>query len=133
MLWMLATVADGNGVKDTVQQVADTHEQIILALIAIIGTSIGALVYTIKNNRLGKDINRAVNNVGPGEHHLIDLIKQIKDRQDTFDKAWGNLPDDMDDAVGLVELLHGMNAEIKSLQASVAEHVEWEMSQKYPT
>lgn len=126
------SASNGSGVKDTVNSIAATHDQIIFALIALIATSIGALVYTIKNNSLGKDINKAVNNVGPGEHHLIDLIKQIKDRQDEFDKAWGNLPEDMDDAVGLVELLHGMNSEIKTIQQNLSDHVAWEMSQKYP-
>ena len=135
MLFMMivGSADSGNGVSETVQGIAQTHDQIILALIAIIGTSIAALVYTIRNNSIGKDINKAVNNVGPGEHHLIDLIKQIKDRQDEFDKAWGNLPDDMDDAVGLVELLHGMSHELASVRGELKDHVTWEMAQKYPS
>jgi hypothetical protein len=127
ILSALISAANGS-VRD---QISDNHDQIILALITLVGTSVAALVYTIKNNGLGKDINRAVNNVGPGEHHLIDLIKQIKDKQDQFDKAWGNLPDDMDDAVGLVEMLHGMDARIKKLDQDIADHVAWEMQAKY--
>ena len=111
--------------------VNNQHEAIIMALIAIVATSIGALVYAIKNNSLSVQINRAVNNVGPGDHHLIDLIKQIKDKQDIFDKAWGNLPDDMDDAVGLVEVLHGIKNEVALIQTQLVEHVEWEMSVKW--
>ena len=132
MTVILAVAGEGNGVKDAVGSIADTHDKIIMGLIAIIATSVGALVYAIKNNGLGKDINRAVNNVGPGEHHLIDLIKQIKDRQDQFDKAWGNLPEDMDDAVGLVELLHEMRRELRETRDDLRDHVAWEISQKYP-
>jgi uncharacterized membrane protein len=116
---------------ETAASIQDNHDQIILAMIALLGTSIAALVYTIKNNSLGRDINKAVNNVGPGEHHLIDLIKQIKDKQEQFDRAWGNLPDDIDDAVGLVELLHGMNGRIQKVNQALADHVAWEMAVKY--
>jgi uncharacterized membrane protein len=123
--------AGEEGVRSTVDAISATDDQIVLALIAIISLSIGALVYTIKNNSLGKDINKAVNNVGPGEHHLIDLIKQIKDKQEEFDKKWGNLPDDMDDAVGLVELIHGMDKRISGIQGELREHVAWEMNAKY--
>ena len=114
------------------------HDQVILALIALIGTSIAALVYTIRNNALGKGIavdaaeaNRAVNNVGPGEHRLYDLVSRIEVKQDAFDKAWGNLPAEMGDAVGLVSLLHGMRRDISTIQTQLAEHVEWEMSIKW--
>ena len=101
----------------------ENHDQIVLALIAIIGTSIAALVYTIRNNTLGKDINQAVNNIGPGEHHLIDMIKQIKEKQEEFDKKWGNLPAEMGDAVGLVELLHTMDARITRIREDQLEHL----------
>jgi hypothetical protein len=128
---LCAAIDDGTGMREAVQVLGDDNDQIILALIAIIATSIAALVYTIKNNGLGKDINRAVNNVGPGEHHLIDLIKQIRVKQEEFDKKWGNLPEEMDDAVGLVELLHNMDARIKKLDQDIADHVAWEMQAKY--
>jgi hypothetical protein len=38
----------------------------------------------------------------------------------------------MGDAVGLVELIHGMDKRIADLQGQIVEHVAWEMSQKYP-
>ena len=112
---------------------SDPHTQEFIALIALVGTSIGALVYTIKNNRLGKDINRAVNNVGPGEHHLIELIQQIRAKQEEFDKKWGNLPGDMDDAVTLAGTIHDIHTAIATMKNELREHVEWEMSQKYPS
>jgi hypothetical protein len=37
----------------------------------------------------------------------------------------------MDDAVGLVELLHNMDARIKKLDQDIADHVAWEMQAKY--
>lgn len=120
-MWLTAA---GGGESDAIQHFsAPEHVQIIFALIAIVATSIGALVYTIKNNKLGRDINKAVNNVGPGEHHLIDLIKQIKDKQDEFDKKWGNLPDDLDDAVGVVEVLRGMDRRISGIQGELRAHI----------
>ena len=118
-------------IADLAEPAVDSHEAIIMALIAIVATSIGALVYAIKNNSLGVKINRAVNNVGPGEHRLYDVIARIEAKQDAFDKAWGNLPDDMDDAVGLVEVLHGIKNEVALIQTQLVEHVEWEMSVKW--
>jgi len=119
-------------------QIEDNHDQIILALITIVGTSIAALVYTIKNNALGKGIardayeaNKAVNNIGPGEHRLYDVIARIEKKQDEFDKKWGNLPEDMDDAVGLVELIHGMDKRITDVHKDLLDHVEWEMGTKW--
>ena len=135
--------AAGGGVQDSMSAISDTHDQIILALIAIIGTSVAALVYTIRNNTLNKAIakdaseaNKAVNNVGPGEHRMYDALvnglKEIADKQAEFDRKWGNLPDDMDDAVGLVELLHSMSHRMDQVQTELREHVAWETSQKYP-
>ena len=122
---ILAGIADG-GVNETIGAISDTHDQIILALIAIIATSIAALVYTIRNNSIGKtvvketsEINAAVNHTEYGEHRLYDVVKRIEAKQDDFDRKWGNLPSDIGDAVGLVELLHGMDKRIISIELSV--------------
>jgi hypothetical protein len=146
LLYKIASAGNGSGGGGAMDTLQDSHDQIILALIAIISVSIGALVYTIKNNALGKDIaknayeaNKAVNNIGPGEHRLYEVIARIEAKQDEFDRKWGNLPADMDDAVGLAELLHGMDQRVAriegkqdQMQGQLIEHVAWEMAQKYP-
>ena len=128
-----------------IQQVADTHDQVILALIAIVGTSVAALVYTIRNNTIGKaialdaaEVNAAVNHKDTGELSLYRLadantrkLDQVIAKQEAFDKAWGNLPAEMGDAVGLVSLIGDIKRDISLIQSRLVEHVEWEMSVKY--
>lgn len=107
-LTYLYTQADGIAGDITV----DSDDQIILALIALIGTSIGGLVYVIKTFSLGKETakdakeaNKAVNNIGPDQTRLYDMVARIEAKQDEFDRRWGNLPPEMDDAVGLAGVL----------------------------
>ena len=128
-----------------IQAVTDTDNQVILALIAIVGTSVAALVYTIRNNTIGKaialdaaEVNAAVNHKDTGELSLYRLadantrkLDQVIAKQEAFDKAWGNLPAEMGDAVGLVELLRGIQRDISLIQSQLVDHVEWEMSVKY--
>ena len=137
---ILAGIISDNGVKDTVSSIADTHDQIILALITLIGTSIAALVFVIRNNSLGKsiakdaaEVNSAVNHTEYGEHRLYDVVRRIESKQDEFDRKWGNLPADMGDAVGLVELIHTMDRRISEVHNDLLAHVAWEeaMGQKY--
>ena len=122
-------------------------DQITLALIALIGTSIAALVYTIKNNAMGKGIakdaaqvNASVNHKDTGELSLYRLadantrkLDQVIAKQEAFDKAWGNLPPGMDDAVGLVEVLHALSRDVQQVRAAIAAHVEWEEGVKWPS
>ena len=148
MLLLLA--GTGNGVKDSVESIADRHDQIMLALIALVATSIAALVWVIKSGRLAKDsneqiaaVNRAVNDIGPGEHRLWDKIDNIEKAvvhlehdQETFDShGWETLPADLNTAVGLTTTIRDLQDGHKKLDRIIAmlgEHVEWEMSQKYP-
>jgi Na+-translocating ferredoxin:NAD+ oxidoreductase RnfG subunit len=128
------------------QAVLPGHDdQVILALIAVIATSIAALVYTIRNNSLSRtvaketsEINSAVNHKETGELSLYRLadansrkLDDVIAKQAEFDRKWGNLPADMGDAVGLVELIHGMDKRIAQIQAQLLEHVEWEMAVKW--
>ena len=113
--------------------VTDQDDQIILALIAIVATSIAALVYTIRNNSLGKaiardtaQVNDAVNHREFGERRLFEIVKQIEAKQDEFDRKWGNLPAEMGDAVGLAELIHGMSKRIDKIDTDLTDHVKWE-------
>lgn len=59
-------------------------EQIVLALIAVIAASVGALVFVIRNGKVVRDtneqitqVNAAVNNIGPGEHRLYDKVSHV--------------------------------------------------------
>ena len=128
------------------QAVLPGHDdQVILALIAVIATSIAALVFTIRNNSLGKsiaqdasDVSAAVNHKETGELSLYRLadtnsrkLDDVIAKQAEFDRKWGNLPADMGDAVGLAEMLHGMDKRIAQIQAQLLEHVEWEMAVKW--
>jgi hypothetical protein len=150
---LLLTTADGS-VKEATSQIATNHEQIILALIAIIATSIAALVYTIRNNTMIKttaqdasDVNKAVNNIGPGEHRLYDMISMVRDdmkhiseAQEEFSKkGWATLPPDIATASGLTEVIRNLQNTDKALHEKMDQilkeldsHVKWEMSQKYP-
>ena len=150
----------GGGTRESVQELAIGQEQIILALIAIIATAIAGLVYTIKNNSLVKEgskaaqqVNQAVNNVGPGEHRLYDMVAMIRDeikylteaQHDFANKGWATLPADIGTASRLTETIRDLQSKdkfvvqkleeitvsLKSLHEGLQEHVEWEMQQKY--
>lgn len=137
------------GVRTTVESIADTNDQIIFALIAIIASSVAALVYVIRQGKLVKDshdeiqqVNRAVNDIGPGEHRLwdkIDNIEKAVDRlsqdQETFDShGWETLPPDLNSAVNLTTTIRDLQNNQKKLDRIIqmlGDHVEWEMNQKY--
>ena len=110
---------DGS-VKDSVADIAQTHDQIILALIAVVATSVAALVWVIRNSRTltqtleqASAANAAVNNVGPGQHRLYQMVEHIaadvetlKAEQHDFDgHGWDHLPPDLADAVALTETI----------------------------
>lgn len=75
------------------QVTTSSNNEVILALIALIATSIGALVFVIKNGKLAKDtndqiaqVNTAVNHVETGEQRLYDkvshLVSELEDVKD---------------------------------------------------
>lgn len=154
MTFLLAVVADeGNGVKDTVNSIADTHDQIILALIAIVAASTGALVFVIRGTRYAREgaaqataANSAVNNVGPGAHTLYNLtaaikedVDELKAKQDEFARhGWSALPDDLATAPALTSTIRKiqdhdelLDRKLDIILSELRDHVEWEMSQKY--
>lgn len=88
----------------------------MLALIALVATSITALVWVIRNGRWVKQgaldaaaANAAVNNVGPGQHTLYEMIETIRndvadlkrDQEEYDSHGWGTLPADLNTAVGM--------------------------------
>lgn len=143
------------------EAVANTSsDQIVLALIAVIAASVGALVFVIRNaggtvkdtNRQVTEVNKAVNNIGPGEHRLYDKVdhiyqelgqvtgilqtvtEELKDhrtRWEEFHARWGSFPDGMDSAADLAITLNQIKADIQKVQDALKEHVEWEMGEKY--
>jgi len=145
--------AGGGGVRDTVQAVASNQDQIMLALIALVATSITALVYVIRNGRYSRTgaeqataANEAVNNVGEGKHKLYDMVERIRDDvtdlkedQDQFDShGWETLPSDIGTAVGLTTTIRDLqnnhkqvNEKLDTLISELREHVAWEMDAKY--
>ena len=108
---------------NNVEAVAHANDQIMLALIALVGTSITALVFVIRNGRVAQTAaenavvaatqataaNSAVNNVGEGKHNLYDMVERIRDDvsdlkrdQAQFDShGWETLPPDLNTAVGM--------------------------------
>jgi len=141
--------------------VVDENLQVILLLGTLLSTVVAALVYLVKgygNSKIAAEqstaANRAVNDIGPGDHRLYDKVTMIAEdthtnrkaiekliaNQEQFDAhGWENLPQDMDDAVSLTEKIRGLergrdsNAEkIDQILAELRQHVAWEMAEKYP-
>ena len=70
---------------------ASSGDNVELALIAVVATSVGALVFVIRNGKVAKDtremaadtntqiseVNKAVNNIAPDEHRLYDKVSHI--------------------------------------------------------
>lgn len=135
------------------QAAVDSNQQIVLALIAVVATSVAALVFVIRNTTISKvaaeqatQANEAVNNVGPGQHRLYDKITSIEKSvtrllrdQETFDShGWETLPADLNTAVALTQTIRDLqnnhksfNDKIDTLISELREHVVWEMDAKY--
>ena len=142
------------GTRETVQNLSQDNDQIMLALIALVGTSIAALVFIIRNGRNAavgaenaaiaameaKAANSAVNNVGPGKHNLYDMVEHIrdevgglKDGKAQFDShGWETLPDDIGTAVGLTTTIRDLqnghaavNEKLDTIIVELRDHVKW--------
>ena len=139
--------------EPTTAALAD-HDQIVLAVIALASMLAASLVYLVKGYSNSKtaaeqatEANKAVNNVGPGDHRLYDKISSIEKNvehlirdQETFDShGWETLPQDLGTAVGLTttirDLQHGhkeQGEKLDEIKSILVEHVEWERRVKYP-
>jgi hypothetical protein len=156
---MWAAAGEG-GVRTTVEAVHANQDQIMLALIALLGTCVACLVWIIKNGRtirIAADeataANHAVNNVGGGDHKMYDMVRDIKGEvkqiksdvtglkkdQTQFDShGWETLPPDIGTAVGLTTTIRDLqnnhkqvNGKLDTLISELREHVVWEMDTKY--
>lgn len=149
---MLSAASGGESVNSNVKELVNVSDQVLLALIAVIATSVAALVFVIRNMNISKvaaeqatAANSAVNNVGPGQHRMYDKISRIEEHvekllkdQDRFDShGWETLPNDLNTAVALTQTIRQLqhnDEKIDTILAELREHVEWEMSvkHKYP-
>ena len=149
---MFLAAANG-GVRDAVNGIADSHDQIMLAMIAVVAAAVAALVFVIRNSvnikiaaEQATQANKAVNNVGPGEHRLYDKIAtmaetvaELKKGQEEFaDHGWENLPDDLGDSVALTMTIRDLQHDnvnhadkLDQVLAELRQHVAWEMSEKW--
>jgi hypothetical protein len=134
---MWAAADAGNGVRTTVEAISSSNDQIMMALIALVGSSIAALVFVIRNGRLAATAaedaavaakqataaNRAVNNVGEGKHNLYDMVERIRDDvaelkrdQAKFDAhGWETLPADLNTAVSMTTTIRELQNNHKSV------------------
>ena len=124
---------------------ASSHDQVMLGLVALSTALLGLLGWLLKAklSDIATDaaqVNAAVNHKETGELSLYRLadsnnkkLDEVLAKQAEFDKSWGNLPAGLDDAVGLVGMLHGMDARITAVHNDLLDHVKWEMEAKYQT
>ena len=117
----------------------DADNQVVLAVIAVLATSVAGLVYVVKAYGEARQVNSAVNHKDTGElslyrlaHSNSDKLDEVIAKQAEFDRKWGNLPPQIGDAVGLFGVLHDMGSQLDEVQAELRQHVAWEMAQKYP-
>lgn len=132
--------------------VTTTNDQVVLALIAVIAASVGALVFVIRNGRLVKDtntqiteVNKAVNNVGPGEHRLYDKVthlmldmSEIKDVLgslsgqmeehrlfwEDFHRKWGTSTKKVDPNNDIAVILNEIRTEVGKVQLVLKDHIK---------
>ena len=149
---MFFAAANG-GVRDAVNGIADSHDQIMLAMIAVVAAAVAALVFVIRNSvnikiaaEQATAANSAVNSVGPDKHTIYAMVERIHDDvadlkkdQEQFDShGWETLPSDLSTAVGLTTTIRDLqnnhksvNEKLDTLIAELREHVVWEMSEKW--
>lgn len=132
---------------------ATNNDQVALALIAVVATSVAALVFVIRQNRYVRSAaeeataaNQAVNNVGPGKHNLYDMVSNIHDdvvelreaQKDFTKRGWHALEPPIDTAIGLTRTISQMQHDHDELHqkldmvlAELRDHVQWEVEEKY--
>ena len=124
------------------------HDQIIVALIALLGTTVAALVYLVRNRALLKDtaadaraVNDAVNHSGHSEKRIFEQVvaqgqeqsrmsaelaeikAEVMRQRDFWQEqhnSWAALPPELKDSSGLVVTLHDLRADIVDLRADLA-------------
>lgn len=119
---------------------------IVGALVAVLMMLAAGLIYLVKTFKAAQGANSAVNNVGPGEHRLYDKIgflqkgmEHLIEANDQFNrKGWNSLPQDINTASGLTEVIRELQNDHRSghellerIEIELLRHIKWEESQKY--
>ena len=149
----LLGASEGNGeggVRDTVSDLAQENDIIVVALLGMLTTMVAALIYLAKmyaNTKVAADqstqANQAVNNVAPGTGSISENVRHINDQvnkliavQEEFSQhGWSSLPTDIGDAVGLTTTIRDLqshakhvNGQLDTIIEELREHVAWEMA-----
>jgi len=117
-------------------------------LILVVTMLVGVLVFLVRTFSATRQVNQAVNNVGPGEHSLWDQVSFIREdisvlveaQKDFAEKGWRTLPDDIGTASRLTETIRHLQAgaegnerdharivaDLEKLSAILSEHDRWE-------
>ena len=121
------------------------HEQIIIALVAVITALIGILAVSIKGMLHSKAANQAVNDVGSGEVKIYEKVTRIDEAvtrlvmaQTEFEsKGWSHgLPTDFDTAPGLTDTIRKLqakddrNSEEHAVIGEKLDKIEWTLTQE---
>jgi hypothetical protein len=98
----------------------DPNTVLVWALVVTLLSLISLLTFVVKGYRKISHVDRAVNNVTPGEMTLVERVSDIKDdlsvlkeaQSEFAAKGWGALPSDLDSSAHLTET-------IRSIQSSI--------------
>lgn len=153
MFALLVGSGSGNGSGSVPNLIESGEHQITLALIGVGATLVAALVYVVKaytNAKVAAEqataANQAVNNVGPGQHNLYDMVasqsktlERLVDAQNDFtERGWRRLPDDLSTSAKLTETIrelqhhdHGIDETINTILEELRAHVQWELQVKW--
>lgn len=148
------------GTPDSAAEVVD-NLGILGSLAAVILLLVGAILYLVASARKQIDqavyhaqaANEAVNNVGPGDHRLLDKIEMIRTDVESVVKAqeefakngWLTLPSDLASSSALTSTIrelqhadktiqHGLTElsdAISRIDKKISEHVDWEENVKW--
>lgn len=109
----------------TVPQIPDGEPNalIVWAMIFVVLSLVSLLTFTIKTYKKAEQVDKAVNNVGPGEATLVEKVTDIRqDLNKVIDfaelftqRGWTSLPGDLDTSAHLTETIRAIQAEAKAL------------------
>ena len=129
-------------------------------LAGVLAALITVLYYVVRTFQASNEVNKAVNNVGPGETRIYDqvvsllelaaemkanqneIVKDVAaivDTQNAFsEKGWMRLPSDIGDATALTETIRRlqyqderMNEKLDDILLELKSHVEWEEGESH--
>ena len=129
-------------------------------LAGVLAALITVLYYVVRTFQSSDQVNKAVNNIGPGEVRLYDQVvtllelaaemkvnqnEIVKDmavlmdaHNDYSDKGWRRLPPDIGDASALTETIRRLqyhderiNEKLDEILAELKSHVEWEEGESH--